>query len=176
MWESSMNLQYLRSSRGRGWFGWLAVAAIAMLGGACGGSSHGSAKADSQDKVNEPPQVNAGSDVSIKLDPGQVTLHATVEDDGLPNGQLSVTWTKKKGPGDVAFGDPHSPSTTATFTTTGTFVLRITADDGMAQTSDDITVAVESNDGTYESSVSEFGITWTFSEPRLVGQFATGDW
>lgn len=26
------------------------------------------------------------------------------------------------------------------------------------------------------SSVSQYGITWTFSEPREAGQFATGDW
>jgi hypothetical protein len=46
------------------------------------------------------------------------------------------------GPGTVGFANPASPTTTATFSTNGTYVLRLTADDSAIQRSDDITVTV----------------------------------
>ncbi len=60
----------------------------------------------------------------------QVSLAATVSDDGHPLGAaVTSTWTILSGPGAVAFADPYSPATTASFSQVGTYVLRITADD-----------------------------------------------
>ena len=46
------------------------------------------------------------------------------------------------GPGTVSFGNPSAIDTTASFTTTGTYVLRLTANDGALSAGDDVTVTV----------------------------------
>jgi hypothetical protein len=46
----------------------------------------------------------------------------------LPLGAaLASAWTKVSGPGNVTFTSPSSASTGATFSTAGTYVLRLTA-------------------------------------------------
>ena len=91
---------------------------------------------------NHAPVVNAGPDQSIKL-PAQATMQGSVTDDGLPSPpNLTSTWSKVSGPGTTTFSDIHSPTTTASFGTDGTYVLRLTGDDGALQSSDDVTVTV----------------------------------
>jgi K319L-like, PKD domain len=92
---------------------------------------------------NQAPAVNAGPDQTVTL-PNSATLSGTATDDGLPNppGTLTTTWSVVSGPGTVTFGDPSSPSTTASFSASGTYVLRLTADDSALQDSDDVTVTV----------------------------------
>src|SRR6185369_10719416 len=59
-----------------------------------------------------------------------VTLHGTVTDDGLPLGATpTMAWTKVSGPGTVLFTTPDAAVTTASFSETGTYVLRLTASD-----------------------------------------------
>jgi hypothetical protein len=90
---------------------------------------------------NQPPFVNAGPDQTIAL-PSTAALNGTVSDpDGSP-GPLTVTWTKVSGPGTVTFANPNSASTTATFPSAGTYVLRLGANDGAATANDDATIAV----------------------------------
>src|SRR5688500_8395606 len=93
--------------------------------------------------VNEAPSVSAGPDQAVTLPSGAV-LDGTVSDDGLPNppGAVSTLWTEVSGPGVVVFGDASSVDTTASFSATGTYVLRLRADDGEQSASDDITVVV----------------------------------
>ena len=73
------------------------------------------------------------------------TLTGTASDDGLPNppGILTTTWSKVSGPGTVTFGNANALSTTAGFSTSGTYVLRLTASDGALSSSDDMTVNVQ---------------------------------
>jgi hypothetical protein len=67
-------------------------------------------------------------------------LDATVTDG---NGETPVTtWSVRAGPGMVIFGDASAVDTVATFSTNGTYVLRLTADDGLAVTYDEVTVNV----------------------------------
>src|SRR5262249_32006899 len=49
---------------------------------------------------------------------------------------------KVSGPGDVTFSDPSSAVTTASFSTDGVYVLRLTGDDSKLSSSDDVTVTV----------------------------------
>ncbi|MGY1615589.1 right-handed parallel beta-helix repeat-containing protein [Geodermatophilus sp. SYSU D00691] len=93
--------------------------------------------------TNTAPTVNAGSDSAVTR-PAAATLDGTVTDDGLPTppGAVTTTWSKVAGPGTVTFADPAAGDTTATFATAGTYVLRLTADDGALQASDDVTVTV----------------------------------
>lgn len=92
---------------------------------------------------NQPPVVNAGADQSVVL-PSSATLSGTVTDDGLPEppGTVTSTWQQVSGPAPVSFADASSPSTTASFPTHGSYVLRLTATDGSATVSDDVTVMV----------------------------------
>ncbi|GGD76146.1 chitinase N-terminal domain-containing protein [Lacimicrobium alkaliphilum] len=94
----------------------------------------------SGDAVNQPPVVNAGND--LNTEPGSpVNLSGSVEDDGL-SGPLDILWTRQSGPGTVTFGSVSAPSTTATFNTIGTYVLRLTANDGEFSAFDDVQVVV----------------------------------
>src|SRR5262249_53539980 len=137
----------------------------------CGG--HGSSSTSS----NQPPTVDAGKDINLNISDPRTELHARVADDGLPApAQLKMAWTKRSGAGDVSFSDPQSANTTATFTLAGIYKLRLTVNDGAAESFDDVVVSVGSDDGTFEKSVTQFGITWTFSQRQLVGHFANGDW
>src|SRR5256885_2289631 len=47
----------------------------------------------------------------------------------------TVLWSKASGPGEVKFEDPKAPITTASFTTPGDYVLKLTAGNGQTQTS-----------------------------------------
>jgi hypothetical protein len=92
--------------------------------------------------INTAPTVNAGADQVIILS-ATALLNGTASDDGLPSGStLATTWSKVSGPGTVSFGNALSRSTTAVFSTAGTYVLRLTATDGALTTTDSMTVVV----------------------------------
>jgi hypothetical protein len=83
--------------------------------------------------------VNAGADQAVTL-PATASLVGTAADDGSPAGTYTTTWSKVSGPGTVTFGNASLLSTTATFSVAGTYVIRLTANDGNYNTSDDMTV------------------------------------
>jgi hypothetical protein len=93
--------------------------------------------------VNQPPQVDAGPDQTIQLS-ALVNLTGSVTDDGSPSvlGTLTYAWSKVSGPGSVTFGDASAANTTAQFSTAGTYVLRLTANDGTLDASDDLTIVL----------------------------------
>jgi hypothetical protein len=95
--------------------------------------------------ANQVPQVNAGQDQSATLNsPVTVSLGGTVSDDGLPNppGAVTTLWDQVSGPAPVFFVNPSAVDTTATFSDSGTYVLRLIANDGDLSASDDVTVTV----------------------------------
>ncbi|HEY0764376.1 MAG TPA: PKD domain-containing protein [Pyrinomonadaceae bacterium] len=92
---------------------------------------------------NHSPTVDAGADQSITL-PSSASLDGNATDDGLPEGSsLTTTWSKVSGPGTVTFADEHAVSTTAAFSTHGTYVLRLTASDTSLTAFDEVTITVE---------------------------------
>ncbi len=93
--------------------------------------------------VNRPPIVDAGGDQSITLPTNTVSLNGTATDDGLPQGSvLQLNWSVVSGPGAVTFSDPTKAISTATFTTAGQYVLKLTASDGQLSASDTLIVTV----------------------------------
>jgi len=98
--------------------------------------------------ANQPPGVDAGPDLAVTL-PAAASLDGTVTDDGLPEppGAVTTTWSQVSGPGTVTFADPNAVDTTASFSGTGTYVLRLTADDGEFVASDEVTIAVNGPGG-----------------------------
>jgi hypothetical protein len=93
--------------------------------------------------ANQAPRVNAGADQTIIL-PAAAQLSGSVSDDGLPNppGTLTIAWTKVKGRGTATFANPSSPTTTAIFSRTGTYVLRLRASDSALSATDTVTIRV----------------------------------
>ena len=92
--------------------------------------------------VNRAPTVNAGSDQTVVL-PDSGNLNGTVSDDGLPAGSVvSTSWSQVSGPGTATFGDVSASATTVTFSAAGSYVLRLTANDGELTASDDVAFTV----------------------------------
>jgi hypothetical protein len=91
--------------------------------------------------INQAPSVNAGSNQTITL-PNFTSLDGTVSDDGLPSGTVTTTWSKVSGSGTVTFTNPNAVDTTATFSQADTYMLRLTANDGLLQASDDMAITV----------------------------------
>jgi len=92
--------------------------------------------------LNKSPFVDAGPEKAITL-PDLVTLHGTATDDGLPSGQLTLSWAKLSGPGTVTFSDANALITSASFSQEGTYVLQLTASDGDISDTDEVTVTVQ---------------------------------
>ncbi|MFO1498270.1 MAG: lamin tail domain-containing protein [Verrucomicrobiota bacterium] len=96
---------------------------------------------------NRPPRVNAGVDRSFQANsfPLSTNLSGTVSDDGQPNppGALTTVWTQTSGPAPAGLSAPGSTATGVTFPTVGTYVFRLTANDGGLQSSDDVSVTIE---------------------------------
>jgi hypothetical protein len=102
--------------------------------------------------VNQVPVVNAGPNQTITL-PGSASLNGTATDDGLPAGSaLTTTWTVVSGPGAVTFGTPTSPATTADFSESGTYLLRLSASDGALSAEADVVVTVQAAGGPLAGS------------------------
>lgn len=98
--------------------------------------------------TNVAPVVTAGTDQTLTL-PSTATLVGTVSDDGLPlPANLSVAWSTTSGPGTVTFTSPAAATSTASFSTSGTYVLRLTANDGALSTYDEVQVVVNPAAGT----------------------------
>jgi len=105
--------------------------------------------------ANQPPRVNAGDNQAVIL-PTAASLDGTVTDDGLPvpPGAMTTAWSLVSGPGAVTFANPNAVDTTASFSGVGTYVLRLTANDGGSEVSDEVTVAVNAPEGGGGGSAS----------------------
>src|SRR2546425_11718550 len=93
--------------------------------------------------VNLAPVVNAGADQVITL-PSIANLTGVAIDDGQPNppGALTTTWSQVSGPGTVSFSNASALNSTATFSASGAYVLRLTVSDGALAGSDDVAITV----------------------------------
>jgi RHS repeat-associated protein len=122
------------------------------------------------------PTANAGSDQTVLVSHG-AQLDGGASDDGLPTNNLTTTWTKVSGPGDVTFLNPNVTITGAQFSAVGTYVLRLTASDGDLSTSDDITITVIDDVAppTVEITAPADGSSVTEPTP-VTGSVSSGDW
>jgi hypothetical protein len=89
--------------------------------------------------------VNAGLDQGITLPTNIASLAGTASDDGVPGTGLTTAWSKVSGPGTVTFANATSLSTSATFSAQGSYVLQLTASDGLLSSSDTLSVTVNPN-------------------------------
>ncbi len=74
--------------------------------------------------VDAAPVVTAsGLNLIVNL-PGTAALTATVADDGIPSGSVvTQLWSQVGGPGTITFADASALSTTASFSTSGVYIV-----------------------------------------------------
>ena len=102
---------------------------------------------------NQPPTVTLAESVTFPFQ-GLNALAATVADPDAGPGTLRASWKKISGPGGVWFAPADAASTEVSFSATGEYVLRCTADDGQDTASADITVTVTGDVGFDPSSLT----------------------
>ncbi len=117
--------------------------------------------------VNQAPIVDAGKDQSIIIEDNdseeiEYELQASVKDDGLPNSDLKIKWSKSKGPGNVDFEDETSPTTLVTFSRSGSYILTLKAEDGEFSHEDTITLHFKEKSQPVTPPIA----WWTFDETQ----------
>ena len=113
--------------------------------------------------VNVAPSVDAGPNLTVEMEPNGVAvahLSGMVVDDDLG---VAVVWQLISGPDEVIFGpgvDPNAiADATATFRTTGQYVLQLSADDGAYTVTDQLSVNV------WAAGYGGLIVGWDFEEP-----------
>jgi DUF1680 family protein len=94
---------------------------------------------DSGKSPDFPPIVTAGVDRVVVLS-GKTYLSGTIK--VLKGDDATATWSKASGPGTVTFENAKSAVTTATFSEIGDYVLQLTAEKGLLNSSSTLTVKV----------------------------------
>ncbi len=88
-----------------------------------------------------PPMVDAGPDHSVASAPGTVTLAGVASDQGGPF-PLQVNWKLEHGPAEPQWVDRTQARTDATFPVPGTYILTLSAQDGLSVSTDPVVVRV----------------------------------
>lgn len=101
---------------------------------------------------NTAPVVNPGPGGFI-TGTNAISIIATVTDDGDPNppGATTYQWSQVSGPGTVTFSNSSAVDTVATFSIPGTYLLRLTADDGEVSVFRDVTYVVATPYETWQT-------------------------
>ncbi|XQQ05832.1 MAG: GDSL-type esterase/lipase family protein [Leptolyngbya sp. IPPAS B-1204] len=90
---------------------------------------------------NQAPVVSAGSNRTVTLLPwSTLSLSGNATDPN--NDPLKLQWVQVSGTGEAVFANRANPTTQVKFSLPGTYVLRLTANDGAFQTADEMTVTV----------------------------------
>jgi hypothetical protein len=107
------------------------------------------------DDTDAPPVITrlipAASPASVEVG-ATLELEYQVQDDGLD--PVDLQWSKFSGPGEVTFGDETAAVTGAQFSQTGTYVIRLTANDGLHTVTSDLGVEVSAAAVTYTLNYS----------------------
>jgi len=123
---------------------------------------------------NVGPLVNAGPAPTAAY-PAPLPLNGSATDDGLPAPPAAVTftWSKVNGPGSATFADDSAAQTTVTFSDDGSYVLRLTADDGQVKTFDDVTATATTQSPYDQWRIAQFGAD--AGNPAIAGEMADPD-
>ena len=117
---------------------------------------------------NQAPIVDAGPAlVTIDRRDGLQLNGQLVQDDDQPDppGTLTYSWTKVSGPGTVSFSSPDTLTTNATFSSIGTYTVRLTANDSLLPGFDDMTVIV--NVAEDRAPVVDAGLPQSITLPAI---------
>ena len=97
--------------------------------------------------TNAPPTVAAGDDQLLLLPNASTTLSGEINDDANGNADCYTArqWSLASGPAAPVFVDATDPTTAVSFPEAGIYVLALTADDGQASATDQVTIRVFDN-------------------------------
>ena len=136
--------------------------------------------------ANRAPLVAAGPDVAGLAAGATVTLQGSASDDDLPSGVLDVSWSQVSGPAPAVLASSSLVTTTASFPAAGTYVLRLTASDGVLSAHDDLDVVVSAvntaprvsagPDRVLEDTQGELALEGDVSDDGLPGSPLTVLW
>lgn len=85
-----------------------------------------------------PTPIVSGTNKAPSVDPGlaqtalfgsAITLRGTATDDGLPSGNLTILWSRVRGPGTLSFSQPAQATTSVTPSVPGTYLVKLEATD-----------------------------------------------
>lgn len=131
--------------------------------------------------INSAPVVSAGSPQAVA--PGTSTQLKGIAATTNQTQPLKTKWTKVSGPGTAIFTSTQSLDTAVKFSKPGTYVLRLTAQDGTLSNSDEVMVQVNAakaleipafsvfeqtltHSGKYANPYTEVEATATFTDPN----------
>ena len=107
---------------------------------------------------NDAPQVNPGT-APEAVSGTAAALGGSTADDARPAGSaLDTTWSLVSGPGTATFANPKSAATSVTFSAGGSYVLRLTATDGMATAFQELNVNVTADETPFDSWAGDHGL------------------
>lgn len=113
---------------------------------------------------NRAPVVFAGPDqvADLTTAPVQFLLNGVIQDDGLPRnpGGVTISWKQIEGPGVIAFEDATSATTKAFVPGVGSWVVELTATDGVLASSSTLQLSVERQVGS--GTLVNAGSTWKY--------------
>jgi len=94
----------------------------------------------------------------------------------LPNppAKVTTTWSKVSGTGTVTFANASALTTTATFSVSGSYVLRLTGNDGALSATDDIAITVNAAGTTACTGLCTNPINFTINGSYQSGNLGTG--
>lgn len=99
--------------------------------------------------TNQVPLVDAGTDTVLVIPTNSVDLIGNVFS-GSPPGPPNVQWTVDSGPGTVFFVNSTAAVTTAVFSEIGSYLLRLTADNGFQTACDIVQVSLKRPDNALQ--------------------------
>lgn len=107
---------------------------------------------------NYPPGISPGANQKVMLprDGETITLQlsGSLSDDKKSASDLTSTWRKVSGPGDVSFANASTPATKATFAKAGTYHLSLSANDGTHEGQGTVEIIVEEFQARLTRSIS----------------------
>ncbi len=120
------------------------VISLAASSNAVAGSQTSATAFIGDAQSNNPPFIQIVSPkTSTPAIPSGVglSIHSLLVDDG-PIGSLTISWSMISGPGTATFSAPAQADTDVTFSANGTYLLRLSANDGTQTSISNLTVTV----------------------------------
>ncbi|MBA3883466.1 MAG: DUF1349 domain-containing protein [Chthoniobacterales bacterium] len=149
--RSGSKLTGYHSSTGTSWTqlgsATISMASSVWIGLAVSSSANATVSTANFTNINIGPKANAGADSRITFG-SSIRLDGSGIDDGLPAGTLRYTWKVISGPGTVTFANGTAASTSATFSASGVYTLRLTVSDSKLTATDDVVVSVDPTSAT----------------------------
>jgi len=114
--------------------------------------------------INHEPIVNAGPDQNDIPLGTTASLSATVTDDGfpIPPGDTTAEWQLVTGPAPVTFSNSTALNTTASFTASGIYTLRLQVYDGSATTADLLQITIKNDAPIVDAGLSSLNLPFGF--------------